>query len=323
MLKKIEVFHSSSTAVSMNPKSDKTNSLKPKKSFILSKLSLFNRTKNSFRQTKAYVQEKLFKNERYNYLAPLKHMFKLNINKHKFNRVNISDKMIKTSKKNHYYVNEDANKIKPNLKHSNTKKLKSINDKREIASSSSNISATYKAPVEKRKKIRKISTAKNKKSNLLVNKTKIANYENIDLKSIVVTGCVHKSLKRSPLPPPPAPPLTPFLKNQRSFNNKKIFIKKSEKSTEFSFKNQNLSRKLSNSGMIYSNEAYHALNKIDLKGKKFVKTRSDSVEVIRTNGLNKFGKNEPKSFSALNLESNRRCKTSKEILKEISKISNN
>ena len=59
----------------MNPKLD--NILKPKNSFSSSKLNLFNRTKNSFRQTKAYVQNKLFKNERYNYLAPLKHMFKL------------------------------------------------------------------------------------------------------------------------------------------------------------------------------------------------------------------------------------------------------
>lgn len=216
----------SAQLISMNPKSDglavKKNSCPPALPATIqqsnpSSSSLLSRTKHNFSQ--------FFKNERYNYLSPLKHMF----------RLKKDELTIRTpSNLDHEYVNEifigkhqnESNRHvnKSNFFMSSSSSAAVAAAAVTTASSSAVKSTIYQAPIKRPKKLRKKSTFRQRKFLNLKAKEKLilnAIEKSKDLKVPQIPAPIYRSIKLNKqvknkptlLMPPPAPPLTPFLRN--------------------------------------------------------------------------------------------------------------
>ena len=214
----------------MNPKSDdstlkKIHSLTPSSTVPTSippRTSLIRRTKFGFSQ--------FFKNDRYSYLSPLKHMFRL--------KKNLLEKSIQpdlaskpNSKTSHEYVNE---KFVGKIQKDSIGKVRKSNF---VISSSSASAAVPTSSVikkndavsKKAKKGRKMSAVKQRKHfNLKAKEQFVLNaiQNSKEMRTIEIPNPIYRSVKvtkqtnRPSLPPPLPPPLTPFLKNQRLIENK-------------------------------------------------------------------------------------------------------
>lgn len=200
----------------MNPKSDDSTVNKPiTPSSTVPSSSLIRRTKKGFSQ--------FFKNDRYSYLSPLKHMFR-------FKKNQLGTQVNLASKNSHEYVNE---KFIGKIHKDSIERVRKSNF---IFSSSSAVPAKgstikktdYQKP-KNSKKTRKMSVLKQRKNFNLKAKeqfvlsaiqnskeSKVLELPNPIYRSVKVTKQTNKPL----LPPPLPPPLTPFLKNQRVIENK-------------------------------------------------------------------------------------------------------